>query len=89
LSDSELSYSKNDFASAQNLSVQCSQLLSDFFSQANEQQDLTTRQRSVDFWSNVVGPIIGGIGVIVAGLIVSRFVTKRHGPGRVDADEQQ
>ena len=87
LSKSELAYSKNDFVTAQYLAVQSSQSLANFVSQANELRDSATLQRYLDFWSNVVGSIIGGIGVVVAGLIVFRFVSKRYAPRGIDADE--
>ena len=86
LSKSELAYSKNDFASALNLAVQSSQLLTDFVSQAHELRSSATQQLNLDFWNNI-GSIIGSIGVVVAGLIVFRFITKRYVQGGVEADE--
>jgi hypothetical protein len=87
LSESELAYSKNDFATAKNLAVQSSQSLINFVSQANALQASAAQQRSFDFWVNVVGSIIGAIGVIVAGLIVFRYVGKRYVQVEVDSDE--
>jgi hypothetical protein len=88
LSESELAYSKNDFATAQNLAVQSSQSLTIFVSQANALQASAAQQRSFDFWINVVGSIIGAIGAIVAGLIVFRYVGKRYVQVEVDSDER-
>jgi hypothetical protein len=87
LSESELAYSKNDFATALNLAVQSSQSLTNYISQAKELQDSAAQQRSFDFWIDVVGSIIGAFGVIVAGVIIFRYVGKRYVPVEVDTDE--
>jgi hypothetical protein len=88
LSESELAYSKNDFATALSLAVQSSQSLTNYVSQANALQASAAQQRSFDFWINVVGSIIGAIGVIVAGMLIFRYVGKRYVWVEVNTDER-
>jgi hypothetical protein len=77
LSQSELAYSKSDFATAQNLAVQTTQSLSNFVSEANVLRDTAAQLMTLDFYYNIVGSIAGTIVVIVVGFVVWRFVKKR------------
>ena len=80
LSQSELAYSKSDFATAQNLAVQTIQSLSNFVSEANVMRDTAAQLRTLDFYYNIVGSVVGTMVVIVAGFVVWRFVKKRFVP---------
>ena len=80
LSQSELAYSKSDFATAQNLAVQTIQSLSNFVSEANVMRDTAAQLWTLDFYYNIVGSVVGTMVVIVAGFVVWRFVKKRFVP---------
>ena len=80
LSQSELAYSKSDFATAQNLAVQTIQSLSNFVSEANVMRDTAAQLQTLDFYYNIVGSVVGTMVVIVAGFVVWRFVKKRFVP---------
>jgi len=87
LSQSELAYSKGDFSTAQTLAVQSSQSLANFVSKANAMQDVAAQQRTLDFYVNVVGSIIGTIVVVVAGFVVWRILSKRQSQTGEQPDE--
>jgi competence protein ComGC len=70
LSQAELAYSNGDFEVAQNLTVQCQSVLSNFISNATALQTSATQNRNTDFLWNIVGSAGGTVVVLVGSALV-------------------
>jgi hypothetical protein len=87
LSNAKLAYSKSDFETAQDLAVQSESKLDNFITEAYALRDTAMQQQNTEFLINVVGPLIGAFGVIIAGVAVWIFLKRKYGTDRVSANE--
>jgi hypothetical protein len=79
LSRAESAYSLKDFNAARYYAAQSVKQLSGFVSVANALKETAVQQRSLDFWVNIVGPVVGTFAVLGGGFALWVFLSRRHG----------
>jgi hypothetical protein len=78
LTRAHLAYNLGDFDSALGFAAQSQEKLSGFVADANVLRETAIREHYLDFMVNVVGSIIGAIGVICVGFIVWFFLKRKY-----------
>ncbi len=76
LSRAQMAYKSGDFNSSQQFAAQSQEELNGFVADANALKETAIQERYFDFMVNVVGSIVGAIGVVCASFFVW-FLLKR------------
>jgi hypothetical protein len=79
LSRAHIAYSIGDYDSAVELAVLCQEKLSGFVADADVLTGVAVRDGSLDFMANVVGPIVGSVGIVCLSLVAWVYLNRRHG----------
>lgn len=87
LSRAELAYSMNDFDAARDFAVQSQGRLDGFVSEANALKETAAQQRTLDFWVNMVGSIVGTFAVLGGAVVVWFFLKRRYKAGGARGSE--
>lgn len=87
LSQAENLYSIGDFASSQNLAVQSQVQLDGFTAKANLLKEDANAQRSENFLSKIIEPILGSTAVIIVGIAVWFTLKKKYGDSGTNTRE--
>ena len=79
LTRARMAYGSGDFDSALELAVLCQERLGGFVADADVLTEIAAKDRSLDFWVNVVGSIVGSVGVVCGSFIVWSYLDRRYG----------
>lgn len=78
LARAHLAYNLGDFDSALKFATQSQEKLSGFVADADVLRETAIREHYLDFMVNVVGSIIGAVGVVCVGFIVWSFLKRKY-----------
>jgi len=78
LARAHMAYNSRDFDSALKFATQCQEKLNGFVADADAARETAIQERYVDFMVNVVGSVVGAIGVVCGGLFVWFFLKRRY-----------
>lgn len=78
LARAHMAYKSGDFDSALKFATQSQEKLNGFVADADALMKTAIREHYLDFMVNVVGSIIGAIGVICVGFIVWSFLKRKY-----------
>jgi len=78
LDKADLAYYKNDFDTALSYAQQSQSELDNFLSRAEDLRSAAAQQRSVDFWINMVGSIVGAFAVIGVGVALWMWTARKN-----------
>jgi hypothetical protein len=78
ISQANLAYSTGDFDSAANFAMQSQRALDKFESEASSLKSVAIHQVNLNFLINVVGSIVGCLGVLVGGFVIWHFLGKKY-----------
>jgi len=79
LTRAHVAYGLADFDSALELADLCQERLIGFVADADAVTEAAVRERSFDFLVNVIGSIVGSVGVVCGGLFVWFYLDRRYG----------
>lgn len=79
LTRAQIAYGVGDYDSALELAVLCQEKLRGFVADADVLTGVAVRDSSLDFMANVMGPIVGSVGIVCLSLVAWVYLNRRHG----------
>jgi len=78
LARAHLAYDSGDFDSTLGFATQSQDKLNDFVAEANALRETAIQEYYMDFIVNIVGSILGAIGVVCVGFVVWFFLKRKY-----------
>ncbi len=78
LTRGRMAYDIGDFDSALDFAVHCQEKLNGFVVDADALREAAMQERYLDFMVNVVGSVMGAVGVVCVGFVSWSFLNRKH-----------